>query len=316
MTDLVPVRTAPTAPGLPSVTAAGVLLVAYSYLVALWPDRHAHTPAVVEAVRAWVGKPTGLGEDFGFLGTALLLLAAGFALTGTGLSTRVLRAGIPPLVAAVVVGGVLWLLDADPLTDAAMTAPVLALVLFAALTPALRPLELRAPALAVFVLLELACVAALLCGWWAAEGGPEAARVVGTAATLLPLPATGRLTWLARAGRLPVPHAAGLGLVGVGLLVPADLLFPDNAPYWHPLGAAVAVLLFLIALPHGGPLGPAAPVRWAARRAWPLALAVPVVGYPVLTLCAPLPFALALPVALASNGLAAEALHREARRRT
>lgn len=307
-------RTAPlSTPGLRVATAAGLVLVAYSYLAGLWPSRHGTTPEVVAVVRAWVNKPTGLGEDFGFLGTALLLLAAGFAITGaacTGRLGRVVRVAAPPLVAAVALGAVLWLLGVQPLVDVAVAAPVGALVLFTALTAAVLPLLRRHPVLAAFVLLEIACAVCLLGGWLGGDGGSAPAHAAGSAAALVPLLAVGQVSWLFRANRLPAAHGVVLGLLCLALTVPADLLFPEYARFWRPLGAVVASLLFLIALPRGEALAGTRPVRWVADRTWPLALAVPVVGYPVLGLLAALPFALALPVAVAATGGAAEALHR------
>ncbi|MEJ2852525.1 MULTISPECIES: hypothetical protein [unclassified Saccharothrix] len=311
------VRTAPlTTPGLRVAAAAGLCLLAYSYLVGLWPSRHGSTPEVVAVVRAWVNKPSGLGEDFGYLGTALLVLVAGYAITGaayTGTLSRVVRVAAPPLVVASALGAVLWLLGAEPLVDVAVAAPIVAVVVFTALTAGSLPLLRRYPVLAVFVLLEVACVVALVGGWLGGDGGSAWARVAGSAAALVPLLALGQLSWLFRADRLPAAHGVGLGLFCLALTVPADLLFPEYAGFWRPLGGVVATLLFLIALPRGESLAAARPVRFVADRVWPLGLAVPVVGYPVLGLLAALPFGFALPVALAATVAAAEALHRKTR---
>ncbi|WP_309110074.1 hypothetical protein [Saccharothrix sp.] len=301
-----------TTPGLRVATAAGVCLVAYSYLAGLWPSRHGSTPEFVAVVRAWLNKPTGLGEDFGYLGTALLVLIAGYAITGalcTGRRALLVRAAVP-LVAAAALGGVLFLVGAQPLVDVAVAAPVGAVLLFTALTAAVLPLLRVHPVLAVFVLLEVACVIALVGGWLGGDGGSAAARAAGAAAALVPLLAFGQLSWLFRANRLPAAHGVALGVLCLALTVPSDLLFPEYTGFWRPLGGVVAALLFLIALPRGEAFAATRPVRWVADRAWPLALAVPVVGYPVLGLLAALPFALALPVAVAATGAAAEALHR------
>ncbi|GAA0224263.1 hypothetical protein GCM10010492_23030 [Saccharothrix mutabilis subsp. mutabilis] len=332
MAEQVAHRTAPVvSPGLGVAASAGVLLVAYSWLVALWPSRHGSTPDVVVQVRLWVNKPTGMSEDFGFLGTALLLLVAGYALTGPVLSgpvlsgpvgsgpvlfgrlARVLRAGGPPLLVAVVAGAVLRVVGLPPLTDAAVTAPVGALVLFTALAFALRPLTRRSPGLAVFVLVEIAFLVTLAAGWLAGDDGSGPARLVGKAAALVPVLALGQLSWLHRAGRLPAAWGVGLGLLFLALLVPVDTLFPELKGYWHPLGATTALLLFMIAVPRGETVARSRLLWWSTERAWPLFLAVPVVGYPVLTLLDALPFPLALPVALAATVLAGEALHRTTR---
>ncbi|NUT99840.1 MAG: hypothetical protein HOY78_48305 [Saccharothrix sp.] len=312
-THRTPPATASATPGLGVVAAAGVCLVAYSYLAALWPSRHGFTPDVVLLVRTWVNKPTGMGEDFGFLGTALLLMAAGYALTGAlyqGRLVRALRTAAPPLVVAAVVGAVLWLLGLEPLLDTAVTGPVVAVALFTGLTAAVVPLMRRVAGLGAFVLVEIACVVALAGSWL--SGGPDAARLVGTAATFVPLLALGQLSWLFRAGRLPAAHGVGLGLLFVALMVPADLLFPELVGYWHPLGSVVALLVFLISLPRGADAATTGPVRWLAARAWPLSLSVPVVGYPALSLLEPLPFLVALPVAVGLTGLAADGLNRVA----
>jgi hypothetical protein len=291
-------------------SAAGVLLVAYSYLAALWPSRHSSTPEVVTVIRAWVNRPTGLGEDFGHLGTALLLLICGFAVTGavwTGRRAQLARVGLIPLVVAVLLGALVRAVGADVLTDVVVVAPVAAVGCFGLLTPALLPLLRNHPTSAVLVPLVAAEVAAMLGGW---ATGSVVARVAVSAAALVPLLVVGQVSWLVRVGRLR--NAAGLviGLLCLASTVCADLLVPEDIEFWRPLGGVVATVLFLIALPRGGSFAAARPVRWLADRAWPLVLAVPVIGFPVLDLLADLPFALALPLALAAVGVTAEALQR------
>lgn len=301
-----------TPPGVAVVSAAAVCLLAYSYLVGLWPSAHGAALDLVVVVRMWVNQPTGIGEDFGFLGTALLLLAAGFAVDASGWPplVRLLRGALPPALCAIAVAALLAVVGLEPLVDPAVTTPVAAVALFGLLVGALLPLLRRMPALGVLVLLEVACVLALLGGWAAGAGDLPALAPLGPVAGLVPLVALGQVVRLAHTGRLGRARALLLGLVCLVLLVLTDELFPADAGFWHPLGALYALLLFLIALPRGASVASARPVRWLADRALPLFAAVPVVGYPVLGLLPALPFGLALPVALAATGLVGELLHR------
>ncbi|NUT98907.1 MAG: hypothetical protein HOY78_43590 [Saccharothrix sp.] len=304
-------RTDPlTTPGLRVAAAAGVLLVAYSYLAALWPSRHSSTPRPVTIIRAWVNRPTGLGEDFGHLGTVLLLLVAGFAITGavcTGRRARLARAGLIPLGIAVALGALVRVVGGGVLTDVAVVAPVVAAGCFAVSTSALLPLLHRHPVPAVFVPLAVACVVALLAG---SAAGSEAARVAGSAAAFVPMLVVGQVSWMVRTGRLPNAVGVVFGLVCLGATVGADVVFPEYSAFWRPLGGVVASVLFLIALPRSGSFAATGPVRWLADRAWPLVLAVPVIGFPALDLLSGLPFVLGLPVAAAAVGVGGEALHR------
>jgi hypothetical protein len=250
-----------------------------------------------------------LGEDFGHLGTALLLLVAGFAITGavcTGGRARLARESLIPLVIAGALGALVRVVGGGVLTDVAVVAPVAALGCFTVVTSALLPLLHRHPVTVLFVPLAVACVVALLAAWAA---GSEAARVAGSAAALVPLLVVGQVAWLVRADRLPNAAGVVFGLVSLGATVGVDLVFPEYAAFWRPLGGVVASVLFLIALPRGGSFAATGPVRWLADRAWPLVLAVPVIGFPALDLLAGLPFALGLPVAVAAVGAAGQALH-------
>ncbi|XVS64545.1 hypothetical protein ACQPYE_00330 [Actinosynnema sp. CA-299493] len=302
-----------TPPGVRVVTATAVCLLAYSYLFGLWPNRHDHQAGLVVVVRSWVNQPTGIGEDFGFLGVALLLMAAGHAVAGVDrwpAAVRLLRRVVPAVVCAVLVGVLLSLVGAEPLTDAAVTAPVAAVASAGLLVLLLRPVERGAPWLAVLVQLEIACVL-VLAGGWAGGGGPDVLRLLGLVGGLLPLTALGQVAWQVRAGRLTAAHGFGLGLLAVALLVLADGMAPDLAGYWRPYGGVLALLLFLIALPRGASLAATRPVRWLSSRAVPLYASVPVVGYAVTGVLADVvPPTIALLLGTVCAGGAAEALHR------
>ncbi|MBY8850922.1 hypothetical protein [Saccharothrix longispora] len=304
-------------PGLRVVTACAAVLVAYSYLFALWSVRHGESPGVLTAIRAWVNQPTGIGEDFGFLGTALLLLAAGHVVGGWSASgprslvVRLLRRGGPAPLCAAAIAGLLALAGLPPLLDPAITTALGALALFAALVPALGPLTRSAPGLAVLVELEVVCLLLLASGWAVAEGGPEWVRVLGLVAALVPLPVLGQVTRLVGDGRVPAVRGVALGVVSLLLLVAVDWLHPELVPYWRPLGATYALLLFLVALPRGAAPAATLPVRWLGDRAWPLFLSVPAVGYPVADALHPvLPPAVALVTGLVAAAATAEGLHR------
>ena len=306
--------------GVSVVTAAAVCLVAYSYLVGLWSDRHGHTSELVLVIRNWVNRPTGVGEDFGFLGVALLLMVAGFTVAGTAraagtdrlpFAARLARKGLPTLVAAVAAGALLLAVGAEPLVDPAITTPVGALALFGLILLVLLPLQHRFPGLAVLVQLEVVCLLVLAGGWATSTGEHDALRVAGLVAALVPLATLGQIAWLFRADLLFRRHALVLGLLCLGLLVLAERVFPESAAFWRPLAGIYALLLFLIALPRGASIAATRFVRWLDSRALPLFVSIPVVGYAVLgaqhLVVTP---ALAIPISLSCTCLAAELVHR------
>ncbi|QQQ76521.1 hypothetical protein IOD16_36925 [Saccharothrix sp. 6-C] len=306
--------------GVSVVTAAAVCLIAYSYLVGLWLDRHGHSSDLVLVVRNWVNRPTGVGEDFGFLGVALLLMVAGFTVAGIARSAgadrlpfaaRLVRGGLPTVVVAAAVGALLTAVGAEPLVDPAITTPVGAVALFALVLLVLLPLQHRVPGLAVFVQLEVVCLLVLAGGWATSTGELDALRVIGQAAALVPLATLGQVAWLFRVDLLPRWHALVLGLLCLALVVLAERVFPETAAFWHPLAAVYALLLFLIALPRGASIAGTRVVRWLDSRALPLFASIPVVGYAVLgvqhLVITP---AVAIPISLTCTCLAAELLHR------
>lgn len=304
-------------PGVRVTTAAGVLLVAYSYLFALWCLRHGYSPDTLALVRGWVNQPTGIGEDFGYLGTALLLLAAGHTAAGWSAArprvpvVRLARRVLPAVVGAAAVAGVLSAVGAEPLLDPEVTRPIAALALVAVLVVVLGPLLRSTPWLGVLLQLEVVGGLLLAGGWAAAEGGPGWLVSVGPVAALAPLPVLGQVFRLVGDGRLRATRGVALGVPALFLLVAVDWLYPELAPFWRPLGAVYALLLFVIALPRGAAVAALAPVRWLSDRAWPLFLAVPVAGYPVAGMLHPeLPLVPVLLAGLVAAGVAGEALHR------
>jgi hypothetical protein len=241
-------------------------------------------------------------------------MVAGYAIAGVdrwSVATRLLRRVVPAVVGAVLVGALLLLVGAEPLTDAAVTTPLVAVALAGLLVAGLRPLERSLPWLAVLVQLEITCVLVMVGGWATDVGGPDVLRLLGLVAGLLPLTALGQVAWLVRAGRTSAAHGVGLGLVAVALLVVADRMAPELAGYWHPLSGVLALLVFLIALPRGAALAATRPVRWLSSRAVPLYVSIPVVGYAVVGVSAlGVSLVLALLVGSVCAGAAAEALHR------
>ncbi|MFC3892747.1 hypothetical protein ACFOWZ_14805 [Lentzea rhizosphaerae] len=335
-------------PGLAVLAAAGVVLVGYSYLFGLWTSRYQESPELLVVIRGWVNQTTGIGEDFGFLGVALLLLVAGYAISETAskltarqLVVRLGRTAAPVVVGAVLVSTVLVLLGATPLTDPAnaelsfaavvtnllllprffgqqsflaLDVPVTATVLFVLLILAVRPLR-RHPVIAMVVQLEIVGGLILLGGWANESGSPTALHALGLIAGYLPLLLIGELAWSFRTGALNARFGVGFGFAGVVLLVVHDRLFPELGGWWHPLSAIYAVLFMLIALPRGAAIAVLDPVRWLASRALPLFFSILVVGYAALGLQRGwVPLVLAIQVALMLSGLCAEGAHRAVRR--
>lgn len=336
------------APGLTVLAAFAVCLVGYSYLFGLWTSRYAESPDLLVTIRSWVNQPTGIGEDFGFLGVALLLLIAGHLIAEAAsrlparqLALRLARTGGPLVVGAVLVSVIIVLIGGTPLTDPADTdlslptvvtnlllvprffgqpslfaldVPVTATALFVLLTLALHPLR-RYPVISTVVQLEIVCALVLIGGWANENDGTAALRVLGLVAGYLLLCALGQLTWLVRARRLDPRLGVAFGLLYVVLIVLHDRFHPETAGWWHPLSAGYALLLLLIALPRGAVFAELAPVRWLAERALPLFLSIVVIGYATLGLQRGwMPLLLAVPITFVVTGLCAEGMHRLVRR--
>jgi peptidoglycan/LPS O-acetylase OafA/YrhL len=326
----------PPTPGATPVRALAVVLVGYSYLGALWAVRHGHPATwVVDMVREWLNGPLGLGEDFGFLGLALLLVLFGASLParsvaegGRAALLRLVARGYPPLACAVTVAAALLAMGAEPLTEPARAVPTargylanlvlvadladghtnlvpLAWVVtvaagYVGLVLATLPLLRRRPWLAVLV--QLAVAGAVLAG--------AAGHQLSVLASYLPLPILGELVWAARTRRLRPWLAGVLGLAAWSLLVLAGRLDEGLAQWWYPLATVYAVPLVMLlgraeALARGGLL------RWLASRCYPLVLLVGVLGYPLLGLCdGRLTAWLAYPAALLVTAGGAELCHR------
>lgn len=324
--------------------ACAVVAIVYSYLGALWLNRHGHSPSLIVAVREWVNQPAGIGEDFGPLGIGMLLIVAGYAMTAAAWRSGVgIVAGlgwlIPTVWAAITVSAALLLLGAESLTGGTGSEvtsggilanllltggvaeapafvepawPVTAGLLFGVVLVATVSLLRRLPWLAVAVQL---CAIALGIGLAAAatmqHGAGEDPQLVGLTAAFVAFPVLGELSWLAKAGHLPTWLAGTFGLVGLGLIVLAENLFPALAPWWYPVTAIFAVLLTLLAMTARRQIGDGTVVRWLAGRALPVLLSVGTVGYGLLGFLAnTVPLLVAYPLALLATMLAAEVLHR------
>lgn len=298
--------------------ACAVVAIVYGYLGALWLNRHGHSPSLIVAVREWVNQPAGIGEDFGPLGIGMLLIVAGYAMTAAAWRSGVrIVAGlgwlIPTVGAAITVSAALLLLGAESLATGTATEvasdgflwPVTTGLLFGVVLLATVSLLRRLPWLAVAVQL---CALALGIGLAAQHGAGEQ---LGLIAAFVAFPVFGELSWLARAGHLPTWLAGTFGVVGLGLIVLAEHLFPALAPWWYPVTAIFAVLLTLLALTARRQIGDGTVVRWLAGRALPVLLTVGTVGYGLLGFLAKaLPLLVAYPLALLATMLAAEALYR------
>ncbi|MQA62098.1 MAG: hypothetical protein GEU86_11480 [Actinophytocola sp.] len=324
--------------------ACAVVTVLYSYLGALWLNRHGHSPALIVAMREWVNQPAGVGEDFGPLGIGMLLIVAGYAMTAAAWRRGLgIVAGlgwlIPTVWAAVTVSASLLLLGAEPLATATRTEvtgegflanlvltggvaetpafvglawPVTTGLLFGAVLLATVSLLSRLPWLAVAVQL---CALALGIGLTAAataqHDAGEGPGSIGMISAFVAFPVLGELSWLARAGHLPAWLAGAFGLIGLGLIVLAEILYPALTPWWYPVTAIFAVLLTLLALTARRQIGDRPVVRWLASRALPILLTVGTVGYGLLGFLAnAVPLLVAYPLALLATLLAAEALYR------
>lgn len=323
-------------PAIALLLACGALLVAYSYLVGLWPVRHGATPAAVLGVREWLTLPLGLGEDFGALGLGLLMIGGGYLAAGTA-GGRLRPAALfahayLPYALAVTVSWVLLLAGGEPLTDPAQAGPafgdylramlavdrlgggtVLVVTglpaavggLFCLVLVGTRRLARGLPSAAVAVHLlvpaALVVTGAAAIGWY---------RGLGLLAWYAAFPVFGMLLRARRARRIT---AGGTGVAALGCLaltVAAERVFAELGIWWYPLTFAYAALLSLVVVEFGDRYGRAAPVAWLGARAWPLVLMVGAVGYPALTLLAPLPGWAALTLALAAVLGAAEAAGR------
>jgi hypothetical protein len=275
-----------------AVVALGICLVAYGSLVGLWPARHGYALDLSIVIREWVNKPLGIGEDFGFLGVTLLLIACGMVTTGN----LVRRLG-PPLGAGVVLGALAMVLGAHPLVE--LVRPVAALLI----STVVWWLTRRWPWLSVLLQLEVAYFLVLA---GAAPGADAFLHELGLVAEYLPALLIGRLI------RLGTERALLLGALCVSLFGVAEHLYEDLSGWWHTLTVVYAVLLTLLLRGRGTRLAVA---QWLSTRAGWMFSSVAVVGYLSLDLLGRLPTLVAFVLAFGLVGLAAEGGYRLAARR-
>lgn len=321
--------------------ACGIVAVCYSYLGALWLNRHERSPLALTAVREWINKPTGIGEDFGPLGIGLLLIVAGYAMAAAAWRAGVrITAGlawvVPLLWCAIALSAGVLALGGETLTypdGAAVSADGVAanLALLGAIggTPALVALAWPVQAGLLFGVLLVASAALLRRFAWlavllqlggivvisavAAEvtvppGIGAEPRPVALVAVFVTFCVLGELCWLTRAERMATWLAVLLGTAALLVVVAVERFYPELAPWWYPLTGVYAVLLTLLTL--------AVPcrsliVRWLATRSLPILLTVGVAGYGVLGALADLAgVAIAFLVALVATAGASELLYR------
>ncbi|GAB2991316.1 hypothetical protein LWP59_06480 [Amycolatopsis acidiphila] len=322
-------RTA-TLPGLRVVVAIAALLVLYSYLGALWLNRHGYSPASLVAVRDWLDKPTGIGEDFGVLGIAMLLLVAGFRVAQGIPVRRMLVTVVPVLVLAVTASAGALLLGADPYSSPqhAQVTPLAYLsnlFLVDRITghPALVALSWPLAVAALSALLILATrrlppwagvvVQLVVLGDLVLFGasGPAPLHQLGLLAGFTPLCLLGEVLWHVRSGRVHGLVGGALGAVAFGVLVVTEQNYDEWHGRWYPVTALYALLIVLLAAPSGRVAGETAVVRWLASRALWLIASGAVVGWTVLGLgYQHLPLPLSAVAALLATVALAEAGYR------
>jgi peptidoglycan/LPS O-acetylase OafA/YrhL len=303
MADLATRPVTRTLPGLRVVVALAAVLVLYSYLGALWLNRHGYSPATLVAIRDWLNKPSGIGEDFGVLGIAMLLLVAGFRVAQAVPVRRILVTVLPVLVVAVTTSAAVLLLGGDPYSSpqradvtplsyltnlvlvdriagqpalVALTWPLAAAALATALTLATRRLPAWAGLVVQLVVLgDLALFGA---------SGPAPMHQLGLLAGFAPLFVLGGVLWHVRSRRLHALAGAALGAVAFGVLVLTEQHYDEWHGRWYPVTALYALLIVMLAAPSGQVLGETAVVRWLASRALWLIASAAVAGWTVLGL--------------------------------
>jgi hypothetical protein len=301
--------------GLHAPVAVATVLVGYSFLGGLWLNRHGHSPEWLVLVREWFNKPLGLGEDFGLLAIALLLMSCGHLLvaqaangTQAAIAKRLAWQVLPPAAIALVLG-LLFSLFADPLPlEFDYRANPLFLGLLAAAAFAVS-LVLSAPLLPrrwhVAVLGRLAAVTCTLTVA-AIVGAPQ----LGVFASVLVLPVIGELLWLSRAGLAGFWEVTPLVLFLLALQVVAEHLFRDARDWWFPVATVCALMLILIAVRGQTRTVHLRPVEWFVSRSPHLVLLAGTLAYPLLGLLDVLTLPVSYLFTLLVWGLGAELLHR------
>jgi peptidoglycan/LPS O-acetylase OafA/YrhL len=322
--------------GITLVVAVAVCLAVYSYLGALWCNRHGYTPHELAIVRTWVNRPLALGQDFGLLAIALLLVAGGCLVAGIALDQRqrsapprLLARWYPPVLVTVVLGALVLHFGGQPLTSGTLpphwhvTGYLANLLLADRVTgPASLVALAWAPAVgalyAVTLLLARACcggrwlpallvrVAAAVVVVSTAADGTGAYHRFGLLTALVTVPLSGELIRLVRAGKLTAAMGTGTGAVLLGTLIWADQNYRELIGWYTPMAMLYAVLLVLLAVTSGGGvLARLGVTRWLASRGYWLFLLIGPLGYPALTLLyhqritLPLAYLVAVPITLA-----------------
>lgn len=311
-----PIATVTARPsGLHAPVVAATVMITYSFLGGLWLNRHGYSPEWLVVVREWFNKPLGLGEDFGFLGSALLLMSGGHLLIaqamtrGWALFVRQLawQALLPAAIAAVL--GLLFSFFADPLPlafDYRANPLFFCLVVglaFAVLIVLSVPLLPRQWHVAVVGQLAVVTVTLTIAG---IAGAPQ----LGVLASLVTLPIIGELLWLSRSGLAQFWEVAPLVLFGLAVQVVAEHLFRDARNWWFPVGTVSALMLVLIAIRGRARALHPRPVSWLVSRSYYLVLLCGVLAYPLVGLLEVLTLPVSYVVALLVWGLGAELMHR------
>ncbi|GGM57600.1 hypothetical protein GCM10012275_30930 [Longimycelium tulufanense] len=324
---------------LDAARGVGVLLVLYSYVVALRPDELDEEFRLVSFVRKWVNQPLGIGEDFGFLGLALLLVTSGYqvseaAIHGTRLVIGRLFVVYPPFLLAVTVAAVLtqvessllsqprdidvgvsdWLanigflahLHISPVLLLELTWIALVEMLFVLCTAAISHLLRSLTWLAILV--QLALVAAVVATAREASG---LYREVGLLVVFLVIPLIGQLIWSVHYTR--VPRWAGALLCGASwaTLAWAEREYQELNGWWYALATLYAVVGFALAIRwSAGRISPR-PMIWLADRAYGLVFLQGAVGWLAFDFLHPhLPLSVVAVLALAATFSAAEISYR------
>jgi hypothetical protein len=246
--------------------ASAAMLGLYAFLVAPWVD--------TSAIREWVNRPLGLGEDFGPLAIMLLLVCTGYTAAVTGFhKSRLAIVVLPLLVAAALAavvelaGWTVWTVHGGtPLVPLAWVTGLQLVAWLVTLDQRLWPTTV-----ALLVAIGVACLFA--------DGLPQLA--------FLPLVLVGHVVWRVLDRALPVWAGMLLGAGCLAAVMGVDRNFAGLAQWWYPVAATYAVLLFLVAArpgPTADAIAAQPVVRWLGGGAEWLLLVGPVVGFAVLGL--------------------------------
>jgi len=294
-------QTSHAKPGLRVIVALSAVLVLYSYVGALWLNRHGYSPASLVTIRDWVNKPSGISDDFGVLGVSLLLMTAGFVVArGTPLR-RMLTATLPALAVTAVVTAVAQLLGGEPFLGlgwpVAIAVPATALAFATRRLPPVAGLSIHLAVSGTLMFVGLHAPALL----------HEAGLLAGFAQLFV----LGEMLWYVRAERLKPWAGSLVAVAAFAILLLTEHRYAEWYGFWYPVTALFALLLFLLALPSGQIAGESALVRWLSSRAIWLIGAGCALGWTILGLSHEhLPLVVSGAAAVLATGLAAEAGHR------